>query len=266
MAIGGNLDISHQATGQANTLNNTSATIESLGDIYLNVAQINNTNTHLSTQYVRTSTSSTLAESVDVRANISSPAPASGNLRQYQLSHPTGGGALPFGRIYNHDEIDHFYLDNNGFVHIVIKANVPNDGVTDSAYFTQYNSGTIVYETRVLDSKPGQILAGRNIQVNANAILNSDSKIIAGETFNAYVSTLNNQETLGTRSTQYSEESAFFRTRESCDCSRYFQYPNYPAPTIESINLGASGYGAVSTVTGTGTSITGFANNSNILS
>jgi len=82
--------------------------------------------------------------------------------------------------------------------------------------FMQYNSGSIVYETQMLTTQPGQILAGSNMQINANNILNSDSKIIAGGTFNANVVTLNNQETLGSRSTQYGAESAFFRTRESC--------------------------------------------------
>ncbi|PKO46688.1 MAG: hypothetical protein CVU29_05415, partial [Betaproteobacteria bacterium HGW-Betaproteobacteria-22] len=75
MAIGGSLDANHQATtssgsAQAATLNNAGATIESLGNLSLNVAQINNTNTNFTTQYVRTSIASTLAESVDVRGNI----------------------------------------------------------------------------------------------------------------------------------------------------------------------------------------------------
>jgi len=255
LAIGGALDTSHHATGQASTLNNASATIEALGNLSLNVATINNTNAHLTTQYVRTSVASTLAASVDVRGNIGSPAPAAGNTRQYQMSYFTTDDPLLFGRIYNYDDVDHFYLDGSGFVHLVLKASVANDGMTDANTFMQYNSGSIVYETQILSTQPGQILAGNNMQVDANNLLNSDSKMIAGGIFNANVVTLNNQETLGSRSTQYGSESAYFRTRESCDCSRYFQYPNYPAPIIESINLGGSAYGAVSTVTGTGTTV-----------
>jgi len=262
MAIGGSLDANHQAAGQTAVLNNAGATIEALGNLSLNVAQINNTNTNFTTQYVRTSIASTLAESVDVRGNIGSPAPAAGNTRQYQLSYFSTDGALLFGRIYNYDEVDHFYLDGSGFVHLVLKAGIANDGMTDANTFMQYNSGSIVYETQMLTTQPGQILAGSNMQINANNILNSDSKIIAGGTFNANVVTLNNQETLGSRSTQYGAESAFFRTRESCNCSRYFQYPNYPAPLIESINLGSTTYGAVSTVTGSGTTVATLTQNS----
>ncbi|PKO46121.1 MAG: hemagglutinin, partial [Betaproteobacteria bacterium HGW-Betaproteobacteria-22] len=70
MAIGGSLDANHQAAGQTAVLNNAGATIEALGNLSLNVAQINNTNTNFTTQYVRTSIASTLAESVDVRGNI----------------------------------------------------------------------------------------------------------------------------------------------------------------------------------------------------
>lgn len=260
LAIGGALDAIHQATtgagqAQATTLNNTSATIEALGNLSLNVASINNTNTHLTTQYVRTSIASTLAESADVRGNMGSPTPAAGNSRQYQLSYHTTDNPLLFGRVYNYDEIDHFYLDGSGFVHLVLKAGVANDGMTDADTFMQYNTGSIVYETQTLTTQPGQILAGNNLQINANSLLNSDSKMIAGGLFNANVGTLNNQETLGTRSTQYGSESAYFRTRESCNCSRYFQYPSYPAPVTTSINLGNTAYGAVSTVTGSGTTV-----------
>jgi filamentous hemagglutinin len=255
MAIGRALDANHQATGQAITLNNTSATIEAHGNLSLNIDTINNTNTHLTTQYVRTSVASTLAESVDVRGNIASPAPAAGNTRQYQLSYHTTNNPLLFGRVYNYDDVDHFYLDGSGFAHLVLKAGVANDGMTDADTFMQYNSGSLVYETQMLTTQPGQILAGNNMQIETNSLLNSDSKMIAGSTFNANAATLSNQETLGSRSTQYGSESAFFRTRESCNCSRYFQYPNYPAPVIESINLGSSAYGAVSTVTGTGTTV-----------
>ncbi|MDD2933275.1 MAG: hemagglutinin repeat-containing protein [Methylotenera sp.] len=167
-----------------------------------------------------------------------------------------------FGRIYNYDEVDHFYLDGSGFAHLVLKAGIANDGMTDANTFMQFNSGSIVYETQILTTKPGQILAGNNLQINADSVLNSDSKMIAGGTFNANVVTLNNQETLGSRSSQYGSESAFFRTRESCNCSRYFQYPNYPAPVITSINLGNTAYGAVSTVTGSGKAVATLTHNS----
>lgn len=50
MLIGGSLDAAKQATGQATVLNNGSASIESLGNLSINAAQINNTNNHYSSK------------------------------------------------------------------------------------------------------------------------------------------------------------------------------------------------------------------------
>jgi filamentous hemagglutinin len=48
MAIGGSLDTNRQATGQATTLNNNSATVEALGSLDVGAKNINNTNEHFS--------------------------------------------------------------------------------------------------------------------------------------------------------------------------------------------------------------------------
>ena len=52
LAIGGALDGTHIAIGQAGALNNTSASIEALGNLGIDAAQINNANAHFSTQVV----------------------------------------------------------------------------------------------------------------------------------------------------------------------------------------------------------------------
>ncbi|MGA3989505.1 hypothetical protein ACI2TK_25365, partial [Ralstonia nicotianae] len=49
MAIGGALDSNRVATGAAATVNNNSASIESLGSLALAANRINNTNEHFST-------------------------------------------------------------------------------------------------------------------------------------------------------------------------------------------------------------------------
>lgn len=53
--LGGALDENRKATGQASVVNNESATIESLGNMRLSAAQINNMNKHLVTGLVETS-------------------------------------------------------------------------------------------------------------------------------------------------------------------------------------------------------------------
>lgn len=56
LAIGGRVDENGFATGQAQTLNNHSATIESAGDMALSVSQLNNINDHFSTEVALIST------------------------------------------------------------------------------------------------------------------------------------------------------------------------------------------------------------------
>ncbi len=50
MAIGGQLDAKRRATGQAETVNNNSATIEALGNLSLSAATLNNTNEHFASE------------------------------------------------------------------------------------------------------------------------------------------------------------------------------------------------------------------------
>jgi filamentous hemagglutinin len=56
MSIGSSLDADHIAIGQADTLNNTSASIEALGNMQISVATFNNTNAHFSTSAALNST------------------------------------------------------------------------------------------------------------------------------------------------------------------------------------------------------------------
>lgn len=51
MSIGGALDADHLATGTATSINNSSATIESAGDLSLDALSINNVNNHFSATY-----------------------------------------------------------------------------------------------------------------------------------------------------------------------------------------------------------------------
>lgn len=55
LLIGGALDAQGQATGQAGLVHNASASIEALGGLSLNSAELRNTNEHFSTQVVEVS-------------------------------------------------------------------------------------------------------------------------------------------------------------------------------------------------------------------
>ena len=250
MAIGGSLDSNHEATvatgqPQATTLNNNSATIEALGDLYLNVANINNTNDHFMTTYGVVSESTTPARAVNMAGPTQSPAPAAGNTRKFQA---TNGAFTPIGALYNYDEVS-FYTA--GYTHMVA------NGI-DTAYFLQFNSGTIVNETHVVNSDPGQILAGGAATIVATNLLNDNSKIIIGGALDDnHVTNISNQETFGTRSSQYTGQNSLIYPRSSASYSRVLIYaPVDTAPVTQTINLGTSSYLSNMAHNGTGTTIT----------
>ncbi|MEI7430735.1 MAG: filamentous hemagglutinin N-terminal domain-containing protein, partial [Betaproteobacteria bacterium] len=65
MAFGGELDKNRQALGSATTLNNASATIESIGDMRIDALQINNTNEHFAYELRETSAQGGVREDVN---------------------------------------------------------------------------------------------------------------------------------------------------------------------------------------------------------
>lgn len=149
IAVGGGLDVNHNATvglgqSQATTLNNNSATIEALGNVALNVAQINNTNEHLTTQNVVIS-----SEARD----------------DYQISGS--------GNIYNAIDVNFTYR-NGG---ILIQLNAPDGSSTN---FFHYDYTRTTTETQIASTDPAKILSGGNMQINATNLLNDTSQIIAG--------------------------------------------------------------------------------------
>jgi len=249
MAIGGALDSNHEAMVgvgelQAQTLNNNSATIEAFGNLSLNIASINNTNEHFSTANEIVSESKTPARAVNMAGPTLAPAPDAGNTRKFQAAN---AAYTAYGKIYNYDEV-HFYTPDFTYIYA-------NDGSLFASYFWQYNEGTIVKETRVTSTDPGQILTGGNARITATSLLNDNSKIIAGGALNATVTNLDNREILGTRSSQYTSESSLIYPRASKDYSRVLFYLGDTAPVIETINLGTVTYLGNTSFTGTNTQV-----------
>lgn len=147
MAIGGQLDDKWQASGQALVFNNHSATLESVGNMTLNIGQINNFNDHLVTQNVVTERS----------------------------QHHE---AVLQGATTRHDwaKVDTSH-SNKYNVHDAI---MPDGSVNNEFYEYQYQR--TVTETQIKESDPGQIIAGGNLTVNSERINNYDSRIMAGGT------------------------------------------------------------------------------------
>lgn len=149
LAIGGRVDENGFATGQAQTLNNHSATIESAGDMALSVSQLNNINDHFSTEVALISTE---------------------QIHEYQhKGSPTRWSADEEG----------VFVDNNS-ADDLLNLNTPEDTGANNDNFYEYNYTRTIEEEVIAESEPGKILSGGQMVISANHVLNDKSQIVAG--------------------------------------------------------------------------------------
>ncbi|WP_415186283.1 hemagglutinin repeat-containing protein [Photorhabdus akhurstii] len=231
MHIGGRLDNTLAATGQARELNNHAATIEAGRHLKMNADQINNTNAGLVTQVVETEKSQ------------HHDAVLSGQTTRYDWSQV--------------DTSRH----NKYKVHDAI---MPDGSRSNDFYEYQYTR--TVKETQVKQSDPGKILAGGNITLNSAQVTNHDSQIIAGGALNGEIGELHNIATQGERVTTdtgsqthwYAKKTkkkkfGFGGTKTSQGKSR----SHYdPAPVIETLDLKTLAWQAHTRPQGTNITIT----------
>lgn len=209
LAIGGALNGDYQAIGQGGVLNNHSATIESAGDMALNIAQINNINDHFSLENVLVSQES---------------------ISEYEVARLNNGV-----RYNDQDYTIYIYQDEVNVLCI--------EGVichtTDGDRFTHYDYQRTITEDRVMESDPGKIIAGGNLGINANSVLNDKSQIIAGGTLALQAGTVDNVEVEANRqindigtATYYSRHQSKGGDSSNVDVSDY-----QPPTVIQAITL-----------------------------
>ncbi|WP_412770459.1 hemagglutinin repeat-containing protein [Ralstonia solanacearum] len=160
MAIGGALDGNRLATGSAGTVNNNSASIESLGSLTLAANQVNNTNEHFSTAVQSQGTQHVVEYQGDGAAN------------RYKAGE---SGVY----IYN-DESDHLHTPEGNY---------------ESWHKYEYDRTTTA--TVITGSDPGKITSAGAMRIDAGTLFNDKSQIIAGGTLSANVGTLQNTEVTG---------------------------------------------------------------------
>lgn len=147
MSIGGWLDENFAAGGRAGVINNHSATIESAGNMLINTTRLNNINDRFSTRLVHVS---------DQQKN------------EYMVVALNNG--------VHYDDADYditFYKDE--VQHICIAGVVCNQD-----HYYQYSYTQSIWQDQIVESDPGQILAGGSLAINAEQTLNDKSRIIAG--------------------------------------------------------------------------------------
>ncbi len=208
-AIGGALDNHWRATGQASVFNNHSATLESAADMTLNVGQLNNINDHLVTQVVV------------VEKSYHNEAVLKGAVNRFDWA-----------------DIDHSYKNK----YKVQDAIMP-DGTRNNDFY-QYIYTRTITETQIVESDPGQLIAGGNLTINSDQVNNHDSRIVAGGLLGGIINQLNNIATAGQRViTDIGSQIHWYAKKSGnghggTSTSQGRDRSNYqPTPTIQTIDL-----------------------------
>lgn len=150
MAIGGALDANRKATGQGGTLDNLSADIQSLGNMSISMAQVNNRDVHI---------------------QLGTPTSVASVLVGVQPVTPIGS-AVGRTNLYLLSEVN---LDPvNGLVYRKDTGELVGIG----GYGVWTNNLTTVTDTAV-NADPAHLVAGGNMTVNGH-LYNQDSQILAG--------------------------------------------------------------------------------------
>ena len=226
MYLGGYLDTDHYATGKAGQLNNHSATIESAGNMRLNVGTLNNINDHFSLENVVVSQE---------------------HISEYQVDRIGD-------QMFNDNDYD-IRLDKDETWIICIEGVICHN--TDGDKFTHFDYTRTITEDRVAESDPAQIIAGGNMTLNAGDVLNDKSQIVAGGTLNLNATNLNNVEVAAERQiTDVGIATRYKRKQSKGGDSPSVKVSDYTPPTvIQAISLNASTLAQYSPVDGSGTTV-----------
>lgn len=208
MAVGGRLDASGRATGQAGMLNNHSSTIEAAGNLVLAVGQLNNINDHFSTEV----------------EHISSE-----EIHEYQHNgSPNRWDAKTEGVFIDHNSADR-----------LLNLNTPEDTGHNNDNFYEYRYTRTIEEEVIKESDPGKIFSGGRLSISAGHVVNDKSQIVAGGTLAIAANTLDNVIPEGSRwisdegtVTHYSRKSSKGSDSQHTSTSDYV-----PPTVIQSITL-----------------------------
>ncbi|EPH1427530.1 hemagglutinin repeat-containing protein [Klebsiella aerogenes] len=209
LAIGGQLAEDGSLSGRAGVFNNHSATLESAGDMALDIQQINNYNDHLVTKDVM------------VEQSWRHEAALKGSVQRFDWSL-----------------VDTSYKNKYG-VHDAI---MPDGSRGDEFYEYQYQR--TVVETQVVERDPGKILSGGQLIINSDKLNNYDSQIIAGGALGGVIGELNNVATTGKRvTTDVGTQTRWYEKKTSrpfggTKTSQGKKSSEYePTPTVQTIDL-----------------------------
>ncbi|ADO50260.1 hemagglutinin repeat-containing protein [[Enterobacter] lignolyticus] len=224
LAVGGALAADGTVIGRAGVINNHSATMESAGDMVLNVSQLNNINDHFSTELVTVSVIDKLV---------------------YQWR----------GTMYDTADYN-IHLDKDETWIICIEG-VTCHSTNKGDNFNEYRYTETTQETQVKESDPAKLLAGGHLTINGNTVTNDNSEIVAGGTLAVNATTVNNVQAEGQRIItdkgtlkHYWRDSQKGGDKPGIDTSKYT-----PPTIIQTISLSPGRMGENSSFSGSGENI-----------
>ncbi|QXO72421.1 hemagglutinin repeat-containing protein [Morganella morganii] len=210
LSIGHTLDADYHATGSADLFNNLGSTLESQGDMTLNIREINNINTNLVTR-------------VEVTGRQ--------KIHEGVLKGQT--------QRFNWKDIDTSRKNKYG-VHTAVMP----DGTRNDEFY-EYNYTRTIEDTQVVTTEPGVIQSGADLTINSDKLLNKDSRVLAGGLLTTTIGDLQNIATKGVHIvTDIGKQTRWYakkkkrkiggtKTSQGRDNSRY-----RPAPVITDTDLG----------------------------
>ncbi len=191
MGIGGYLDGNRIATGWAGSVTNASATIEALGSVDLAAGQVSVINNHLVFDAGRETTeriSEYLVPGENLKFVEGQPGFKLAGVRGVPEGVANGGGQ-GFQDLYR--------LETSDGRHFV--------------EFTHREVMRTTYESVVVSSDPGKIVAGSNIKIRSNGIINDNSHIIAGGALDIDRAILENRTSKGEKFVRETGTSKYYR-------------------------------------------------------
>ncbi|WP_350326734.1 hemagglutinin repeat-containing protein [Pectobacterium aroidearum] len=209
MAIGGALDADALATGKAGEINNHSSTIESVGNMALSFTALNNINDNFVTSMVQLSQQQKEEYMVVDLRNGVHYSPDDYNISFYK------------------DEVRHICIEGV---------------VCGRDHYYQYSYTKTISEEQITQSDPAKIIAGGQISLSGDKLLNDKSQIIAGGTLLTAVKELVNTEVTGQKLTEkVGQVIEWDRIHKKGKDSQKARASAYTPPTeIQSISLSPS--------------------------
>ncbi|EYU15162.1 filamentous hemagglutinin N-terminal domain-containing protein, partial [Photorhabdus aegyptia] len=170
-AFGGKLDDRHQAAGKGNVINNHSAYIEAMGDMRLAADTINNVNDHFETE-----------------VQLISKTPR----KEYGI----------WGEHFDFDDPS-IYRDDGEVMEVCYKGR----GCKEN--FQIYTYTRTIEESRIKETDPAKIIAGKNLRIETDTLHNDKSQVVAGGMLDIPAGSLYNEEVPGIQKiTDYGQRGA----------------------------------------------------------